>query len=1054
MIPLRVSLEGFLSYKEKQVINFEGSSLWMLCGPNGVGKSAIFDAITFALYNSHRGSQIKELINHYSERLVVEFDFLVNGVVYRVRRIHPRKGYPVREVVLIEKNASNPSAVHQTPVSGTDSERGFKEWVKSHIGLDYSAFTSSVLLLQGKSEQLLDAGPRGRYSILADLIDLSMYQRLYDAADFHRKNHDARIKMLNNQLGAPVLRSLAEESIKAARSEVAQKDEQWRKAQAEVEYFTKLLEQAKRWEEIVAEINEKQTALQSVIMLLARKDEIGNNFGEWQVLQQILPILQQLIEQRQRIYESQQCSNVLQKELEDVSKCALEAQEKRDLVMDRASKLAQVIEHLQANIELRQCRLTELAPTLAKFAQVESLQEQVAELQVQMRMFPSDLAQHMQEAEQKVKQLAEREKVLPWMKLFAQARSDLAKVVADEQDADAQAEILQTRLQECEDHREQLNAEWLEAQGAERVLLAKKTSASTRYQDACKRFERFEDAATKPVCELCGQEITEEHAQQEKVRLHQQMEDARDTYEKQKLLHHRTLDLQRRIEKDIASLDVKIKQVTREHDEYQTKQRSNQSQAKQHALQLQRAFENIPSPFKECIITAIPGEDIGWLETTYPTNAELEALQQEILGKTEHENNLNDLSEQYEKWKNIQAKKAFADEQSAQLLASFDLESAREARNEKSSIDHELTHLETDINQERESHSQQEMLIQETSKNYAMLEKEKQELQNQLAAERVKQEVMSQNVQMFIQSVPVAWQTHAESLSIEELDQLERKRESLALYKLQYEQLEQAQKDKTSYEQCINELQDLVVAYPSEASRPAVEVERELSHKKAGQLAIDKGRNRARERLAQLQQQWEHRMELEQQKCKAERRHHLYKLLKDLLGPGGLQLHLLHEAESVITDLANQTLSGLSHGRMRLELRRESETSSVSTDKALDLLVYDRDTNQYSIPINLASGSQRFRIAVSMALAIGRYSNRAAHHIESVIIDEGFGSLDKAGRDDMMQELNTLGQQLARIIVVSHQDDFATTFANRYSFKLVDKASCVTLVGDDFTTIL
>ena len=84
MIPLRIALEGFLSYKEKQVINFEGSSLWMLCGPNGVGKSAIFDAITFALYGRHRGSSsIKESINHYSERLVVEFDFLVNGVVYR-----------------------------------------------------------------------------------------------------------------------------------------------------------------------------------------------------------------------------------------------------------------------------------------------------------------------------------------------------------------------------------------------------------------------------------------------------------------------------------------------------------------------------------------------------------------------------------------------------------------------------------------------------------------------------------------------------------------------------------------------------------------------------------------------------------------------------------------------------------------------------------------------------------------------------------------------------------------------------------------------------------
>lgn len=190
-------------------------------------------------------------------------------------------------------------------------------------------------------------------------------------------------------------------------------------------------------------------------------------------------------------------------------------------------------------------------------------------------------------------------------------------------------------------------------------------------------------------------------------------------------------------------------------------------------------------------------------------------------------------------------------------------------------------------------------------------------------------------------------------------------------------------------------------------------------------------------------------MKVEQQKRDAERLHHLYKLLADLLGRGGLQFHLLREAENVITDLANGSLGNLSHGRMRLELRRDSETNKASTEKALDLLVYDRETGQRAIPIHHASGSQKFRIAVSLALAIGRYSNRAAHHIESVIIDEGFGSLDKAGRDEMIQELHTLEQQLARIILVSHQDDFATAFPNRYSFKLVDKASYVTLVGDD-----
>jgi hypothetical protein len=44
MVPLRVTLEGFLSYREKQVIDFEGSSLWMLWGPNGVTKLNLVQA--------------------------------------------------------------------------------------------------------------------------------------------------------------------------------------------------------------------------------------------------------------------------------------------------------------------------------------------------------------------------------------------------------------------------------------------------------------------------------------------------------------------------------------------------------------------------------------------------------------------------------------------------------------------------------------------------------------------------------------------------------------------------------------------------------------------------------------------------------------------------------------------------------------------------------------------------------------------------------------------------------------------------------------------------
>jgi DNA repair protein SbcC/Rad50 len=88
MIPIRISLEGFMTYREKQTLSFDGASLWVLAGPNGAGKSSVFDGITLALYNCHRAGRqnAKALINHGADRLIVEFDFRVGERLYRVRR--------------------------------------------------------------------------------------------------------------------------------------------------------------------------------------------------------------------------------------------------------------------------------------------------------------------------------------------------------------------------------------------------------------------------------------------------------------------------------------------------------------------------------------------------------------------------------------------------------------------------------------------------------------------------------------------------------------------------------------------------------------------------------------------------------------------------------------------------------------------------------------------------------------------------------------------------------------------------------------------------------
>src|SRR3954451_15187863 len=93
MIPQRVKLSGFLSYKDEQEIRFDGSQLWMLSGTNGSGKSSIFDAVTYALFGHHRGGRLEaaELINKESNTLAVEFDFTLDGQLYRVKRTVRRR---------------------------------------------------------------------------------------------------------------------------------------------------------------------------------------------------------------------------------------------------------------------------------------------------------------------------------------------------------------------------------------------------------------------------------------------------------------------------------------------------------------------------------------------------------------------------------------------------------------------------------------------------------------------------------------------------------------------------------------------------------------------------------------------------------------------------------------------------------------------------------------------------------------------------------------------------------------------------------------------------
>ena len=144
-----------------------------------------------------------------------------------------------------------------------------------------------------------------------------------------------------------------------------------------------------------------------------------------------------------------------------------------------------------------------------------------------------------------------------------------------------------------------------------------------------------------------------------------------------------------------------------------------------------------------------------------------------------------------------------------------------------------------------------------------------------------------------------------------------------------------------------------------------------------------------------------------------------------------------------MVEYANAVLDRLSGGQLYLRLSGEANGEGASA-KALDLEAYNRSTGERPINVAFLSGSQKFRVAVSLALGIGQYASRQHRPIESVIIDEGFGCLDSQGRQVMIQELQNLRGQMRCILLVSHQEEFADAFADGYRFEVRNGTSVAT----------
>jgi len=200
MIPVRLKLRNFMCYRDNvPPLDFTGIHLACICGDNGNGKSAIIDAMTWALWGEARAKSIDDLIHTTQSEMEVEFEFTVEGQLYRVirKRSRPKKSTGAGKSSL-DLQISGGNGFRAITGNTIDQTQGL---ITKTLHMDYDTFINSAYLRQGHADEFTRQDPARRKEVLGSILGLSLYDELEEKAKELAKKHEADGAQLESSIG-------------------------------------------------------------------------------------------------------------------------------------------------------------------------------------------------------------------------------------------------------------------------------------------------------------------------------------------------------------------------------------------------------------------------------------------------------------------------------------------------------------------------------------------------------------------------------------------------------------------------------------------------------------------------------------------------------------------------------------------------------------------------------------------------------------------------------------------------------------------------------------
>ncbi|ENO8416057.1 SMC family ATPase [Vibrio mimicus] len=986
MRPLKLTLQAFGPFAGREVIDFTelgDAPLFLINGPTGAGKSSILDAICYALYGETTGSERTgdQMRCDFadSECLTeVSFEFELAGEHYQITR-QPDQEIPKKRGEGMTKKAHSATLV---ALKQGDNElianrpNPVAKAIVELIGLDVKQFRQVMVLPQGKFRELLTANSKEREQIFGQLFQTQLYSQiergLFDRAAGIRKEKDEFDQQIKGTLN--VVGLVSEEQLQAELEQVSPllieaqeklKAEQQTLDQSKAQYQSalELEQQFVRQKQLATEIAVHQQQAEQIEALRQQRQQaqkaahLAAPYQQWHQAHKALLQAEQKIEQQKQL---QQQAELQQHQAQQASHQASLACEQLPALNEQRMQWQRAEQKLLAQESVQQ-RVAKAERDLQLTTQnTTNLQHAGAQLEQEIQTKRLEWEQQ----QRKLTDLEVRKAQFSQLTLQIQSREREQALLTELQSVQQELQRFGQLYRQAQTHSEQAK------QSADKLELTWHT------QRAAELAQELRQNEPCPVCgslehpnkaQFSGDAVTKPQVEQARNLQQQSVERQQTAFN-----HHQQQGFKvQQVEQNLANLtaelnEQKIAPLTNLLQQQQT------LRSEIHALQqlnpelLQRQIEDFEQRLvqsKAALEKQLLNKQQAWQVLTQ-AQAELTSLQQDI---PEEFSDLNILRAEIQRIQ-IQTETLQKSEQSAReqwVLAQKQLASVQAAY--QAALDH---HKEC-----KQQYEQAVLAWQQGLQNYGLRDE-----QHYLAA-RLTDEVIAK-----IEAQIAQYEERGAMLSGEQ-QALSRK---LA---------DQTQPDL-----------DPLVALVSINEGKVAEA---LQHFTQLQSRMD-GLQRVAKQLADLYQK-NRALEAEYQ---------VVGTLSDIAnGKTGAKVSLHRFVLGVLLDdvllQASQRLLKMSRGRYLL--KRKEDRAKGNAGSGLDLMVEDSYSGKWRDVATL-SGGESFMAALALALGLSDVvqSYSGGIRLDTLFIDEGFGSLDPESLDLAIQTLVDLQQGGRTIGIISH----------------------------------